>query len=570
MYSKLVAIFYRRIFLTDIEIAKTVELEDIRKIANKVGILGDELELYGNYKAKVKDSVFERLKNSKNGKLVLVTAVNPTPAGEGKTTVSIGLSQALNIIGKSSILSLREPSLGPVFGVKGGATGGGYSQVAPMSDINLHFTGDIHAMTSANNLICAVLDNHIYWGNSLNVDPNKILIKRCLDINDRALRNISILPNGTRTVERKEEFMITVATEIMAIMCLAKNIDDLRERLGNILVAYTKNDAPVWLRDLKIVGSLLALLKDAFNPNLVQTLEGTAAIIHGGPFANIAHGCSSVRATKLALKLSEYCVTEAGFGSDLGAEKFLNIKCRVAGLNPSVLVLTVTVRSLKYNGGIIDLEKLKIENLSAVQKGLCNLEKHIENLKMFGIPVIVAINRFYTDTALEVRTIQNFCRNKGVDYSVVDVHEKGGKGGVDLAKKVVSLAESASGNFSPIYRLDIPIEKKIEIISTKIYGAKNVNYNKEALKALDLLKKLPNIGSLPVCIAKTQYSLSDNKDLLGAPKDFCVTIRDVKPCLGAGFVVVYMGNIVTMPGLSKSPCAEKIDLNTQGEIVGIF
>ena len=556
---------------TDIEIAESTELKSISKVANAVGILENELIFYGKHKAKIDDKIFERLKNSKKGKLVLVTAVNPTPAGEGKTTVSIGLSQALNLIGKKSVLSLREPSLGPVFGIKGGATGGGYSQIMPMCDINLHFTGDIHAMTAANNLICAALDNHIYWGNSLNIDPDRILINRCLDINDRALRNIKIATKtGGQLFERKESFVITVATEIMAIMCLAKDIADLRKRLSNILVAYTKDGDPVFTKDLKIVGSLLVLLKDAFNPNLVQTLEGTPAIVHGGPFANIAHGCSSVRATELALKLSDYCVTEAGFGSDLGAEKFFDIKCRSADLKPDVVVLTVTVRALKYNGGVNDLELLKREDFIAVQRGLCNLGKHIENLKLFNVPIVVAINRFSTDTDLEISLILDYCENRGVEFSIVNVHSQGGKGGVDLANKVVSLAEKEKGSFSPLYNLDLSIEEKIEAISKKIYGAQNVEYTKEALLSLERIKALPEVENLPVCIAKTQYSLSDNKDLLGAPKNFTVTVKDIKPCLGAGFVVAYMGDIVTMPGLSKNPSAERIDLNDAGEIVGSF
>ena len=557
--------------LTDIEIAKNVKLKNISDVAESAGILEDELDCYGKYKAKIDGKIFERLKNSKKGKLVLVTAVSPTPAGEGKTTVSVGLSQALNLVGKKSMLSLREPSLGPVFGVKGGATGGGCSQIMPMCDINLHFTGDIHAMTAANNLICAALDNHIYWGNSINIDPDRILINRCLDINDRALRNIKIVTKtGGQTFERKESFVITVATEIMAIMCLAKDIADLRNRISNILVAYTKDGDPVFTKDLKIVGSLLVLQKDAFNPNLVQTLEGTPAIVHGGPFANIAHGCSSVRATELALKLSDYCVTEAGFGSDLGAEKFFDIKCRSADLKPDVVVLTVTVRALKYNGGVSNLELLKREDFVAVQKGLCNLGKHIENLKLFNVPIVVAINRFSTDTDLEISLILDYCENRGVEFSIVDVHSQGGKGGIDLANKVISLAEGEESGFSPLYSLSLTIEDKIEVIAKRIYGAKGIKYTEEALLSLEKIKALPGVENLPVCIAKTQYSLSDDKDLLGAPKDFTVTVKDLKPCLGAGFLVVYMGDIVTMPGLSKKPSAERIDLNDAGEIVGLF
>ncbi len=554
----------------DIEIAKNAKLKNIQEIASSRGILDDELELYGKYKAKISGSIFERLKNKKNGKLILVTAVNPTPAGEGKTTVSIGLSQALNIIGKKSVLSLREPSLGPVFGIKGGATGGGYSQIAPMDEINLHFTGDIHSMTSANNLMCAVLDNHLYWGNELNIDPEKVLIKRCLDINDRALRLVSVGGGkSTNGVKRQDGFMITVATEIMAIMCLASNLDDLRRRLENILVAYSKDDKPVFLRDLKVVGSLMALLKDALNPNLVQTLEGTPAIVHGGPFANIAHGCSSLRATRLALKLGEYCVTEAGFGAELGAEKFFDIKCRTGALTPNVVVLTVTVRALKYNGGILNLENLKSENLEALEKGICNLEKHINNLKLFGIPLVVAVNRFYTDTKAEIDFVRNFCSGLNVNCCVIDVYVEGGNGGIDLAEKVCDLAEKSKGQFHYLYDLDVSIENKIETISKRIYGADSVNYTSKALASLENIKKLKNTENLPVCIAKTQYSFSDNKDLLGAPKNFTVTVKEMKPCLGAGFIVAYMGDIVTMPGLSRTPCAEIIDVDEFGEITGL-
>ncbi len=556
--------------LNDIEIARKAKLKKIVDVTASLGILDNEIELYGKYKAKIKDSLFDRLKNKKNGKLILVTAVNPTPAGEGKTTVSIGLSQALNILGKSSVLSLREPSLGPVFGIKGGATGGGRSQILPMDEINLHFTGDIHAMTSANNLICAVLDNHLYWGNDLSIDPKRVLIKRCLDINDRALRYVSIGCKGsTNNVERQESFMITVASEIMAVMCLASDLKDLRRRLENILVAYSKDDEPIFLSDLRIVGSVLALLKDAFKPNLVQTLEGTPAIVHGGPFANIAHGCSSLKATRLALKLSDYCVTEAGFGAELGAEKFFNIKCRTGSLNPDAVVLTVTVRAVKYNGGILELGELKKEDMDALERGVCNLGKHIGNLKLFGVPIVVAINKFYTDTEKEIDFLRSFCEKLNVECSVVDVHSKGGNGGLDLAKIVCHLTEREQTKFQYLYDLDKSIEEKIEIISKKIYGASSVNYTDSAVTSLKNIKKLKTAEKLPVCIAKTQYSFSDNKDLLGEPKNFDVTVSEIKASLGAGFIIAYMGDIVTMPGLSRSPCAEVIDVDDYGEIVGL-
>lgn len=557
--------------LADSEIAKSAKLRNIKSVAESAGILEDELVLYGNYKAKVKPSIYERLACKPDGKLVLVTAVNPTPAGEGKTTVAIGLTQALNVVGKKAVLSLREPSLGPVFGIKGGATGGGYSQIVPMDEINLHFTGDIHAITAANNLLCAVVDNHIYQGNQLGIDPERILINRCLDINDRALRNIRIDSSGKLSGNsRNGGFVITVATEIMAILCLATDLGDLRLRLGNILVAFSKNNTPVYAKDLKIVGSLLALLKDAFNPNLVQTLEGTLTVVHGGPFANIAHGCSSVRATRLALKLSDYCITEAGFGSDLGGEKFFDIKCRLTGLKPSAVVLVVTARAIKYNGGVNGLDELKLKNMDALRNGVCNLAKHIENLKQFNVPTVVAVNKFYTDSDEELEFIKTFCKELGVESSIVSAHTDGGSGSVDLARKVVEASSSTVPEFSPIYSLNETLEEKIEKISRRIYGASKVEYTEKALQTLKNLKLFEEINTLPVCIAKTQYSLSDDKNLLGAPNSFAVTVRDLKPCFGAGFVIVYMGNIVTMPGLSKFPAAELIDVDEKGKTIGIF
>ncbi len=554
--------------LSDIEIAQQATLLPIKDIAAQIGIAEDELEFYGKYKAKLSDELSARVRNNPDGKLILVTAINPTPAGEGKTTTTAGLGQAMAKIGKKAVIALREPSLGPVFGIKGGAAGGGYAQVLPMEDINLHFTGDMHAITSANNLCCAMLDNHIQQGNALGIDPRRILFKRCLDMNDRALRNIVIgLGGKVNGVPREDHFIITVASEVMAILCLAADIDDLKRRLGNILVAYNYSGEPVYAKDLKADGAMTALLKDAIKPNLVQTLEGTPAVMHGGPFANIAHGCNSVRATKLALKLADYCITEAGFGSDLGAEKFLDIKCRYAGLKPSAIVLVATCRALKYNGGVPKAEVSK-ENLEALKKGIVNLGVHIENMRKYGVPVVVAINQFGTDTDAELKFIENYCIENGADFALSNVFGKGGDGGIELAEKVVEACEKPS-DFSPIYADDLTVKEKIEAIATKIYGAAKVNYTTAAEKAIAEVQKL-GADKLPVCIAKTQYSLSDNPALLGAPKDFEITVRNVSLSNGAGFTVVYTGDIMTMPGLPKEPAAHKIDVNNEGKITGLF
>lgn len=554
--------------LSDIEIAQQAELLPIKEVAAKIGISEDELEFYGKYKAKLSDELANRVQNNPDGKLVLVTAINPTPAGEGKTTTTAGLGQAMAKIGKNSIIALREPSLGPVFGIKGGAAGGGYAQVLPMEDINLHFTGDMHAITAANNLCCAMLDNHMQQGNALNIDPRKILIKRCLDMNDRALRNIVVgLGGKVNGIPREDHFIITVASEVMAILCLANDIDDLKQRLGRILVAYTCSGEPVYAKDLKADGAMTALLKDAIKPNLVQTLEGTPAIMHGGPFANIAHGCNSVRATKLALKLADYCITEAGFGSDLGAEKFLDIKCRYAGLSPSAIVIVATCRALKYNGGVPKAE-VSNENLEALKKGIVNLGVHIENMRKYNVPVIVAINRFGTDSKEELEYIESYCRENGADFALSDVFGKGGEGGIELAKKVVEACEKTS-DFAPIYSLDLTVKEKIEKIAATIYGASKVNYTTAADKAIKEVEAL-GADKLPVCIAKTQYSLSDNPALLGAPKDFEITVRNVTLSNGAGFVVAYTGDIMTMPGLPKVPAAHSIDVDSDGKIVGLF
>lgn len=553
--------------LSDIEIAQQAELLPVKEIAEKLKIKESELEPYGHYKAKLSDSLMDRLSDKPDGKLILVTAINPTPAGEGKTTTTAGLGQAMAKIGKNAIIALREPSLGPVFGIKGGAAGGGYAQVLPMEDINLHFTGDMHAITAANNLLCAMLDNHTQQGNSLGIDQRRILIKRCLDMNDRALRNVIVgLGGKVNGIPREDHFIITVASEVMAILCLAADIDDLKKRLGNILVAYNYNGEPVYARDLKADGAMTVLLKDAIKPNLVQTLEGTPAVMHGGPFANIAHGCNSVRATKLALKLADYCITEAGFGSDLGAEKFLDIKCRFAGLKPNAIVLVATARALKYNAGINKTECGE-PNLEALKKGIVNLGVHIENMRKYKVPVVVAINRFLTDSKEELEYIEQYCKEKGADFALSDVFANGGDGGVELAKKVVEAVEKPS-NFEPIYSLDLTVEEKIEAIAKNIYGAKDVAYTTQALKALKEVKSL-GADSLPVCIAKTQYSLSDNPALLGAPKDFTITVRNVSLSNGAGFVVVYTGDIMTMPGLPKIPAAEKVDIENE-KVVGLF
>ncbi|MGN0490746.1 formate--tetrahydrofolate ligase [Ruminococcus sp.] len=554
--------------LSDIEIAQQAKLLPIKEVAAKIGISEDELELYGKYKAKLSDELANRVQNNPDGKLILVTAINPTPAGEGKTTTTAGLGQAMAKIGKNAIIALREPSLGPVFGIKGGAAGGGYAQVLPMEDINLHFTGDMHAITAANNLCCAMLDNHMQQGNALNIDPRRILIKRCLDMNDRALRNIVVgLGGKVNGIPREDHFIITVASEVMAILCLANDIDDLKQRLGKILVAYTYSGEPVYAKDLKADGAMTALLKDAIKPNLVQTLEGTPAIMHGGPFANIAHGCNSVRATKLALKLADYCITEAGFGSDLGAEKFLDIKCRYAGLSPSAIVIVATCRALKYNGGVPKAE-VSNENLDALKKGIVNLGVHIENMRKYNVPVIVAINRFGTDSKEELEYIESYCRENGADFALSDVFGKGGEGGIELAKKVVEACEKPS-DFAPIYSLDLTVKEKIEKIATTIYGASKVNYTTAAEKAIKEVEAL-GADKLPVCIAKTQYSLSDNPALLGAPKDFEITVRNVTLSNGAGFVVAYTGDIMTMPGLPKAPAAHSIDVDSDGKIVGLF
>lgn len=554
--------------LTDIEIAQQAKLRLIKDVASDIDINEDELEFYGKYKAKLSDELSERVSNNKDGKLVLVTAINPTPAGEGKTTTSAGLGQAMAKIGKKAIIALREPSLGPVFGIKGGAAGGGYSQVLPMEDINLHFTGDMHAITSANNLLCAMLDNHMQQGNVLGIDPRRILFKRCLDMNDRALRNVVIgLGGKVNGVPREDGFIITVASEVMAILCLASDISDLKKRLGNILVAYTYDGNPVFCKDIKADGAMTALLKDALKPNLVQTLEGTPAIMHGGPFANIAHGCNSVRATKLALKLGDYCITEAGFGSDLGAEKFLDIKCRYAGIAPSCIVIVATCRALKYNGGVPKAE-VSETNLDALKKGIVNLGVHIDNMNKYGVPVVVAINRFYTDSEEELKYIEDYCHQRGAEFALSDVFCEGGNGGVDLAKKVVEACEKPS-DFKLLYDNDLTIKEKMNRIATEIYGADKVNYTPQAEKAL---KDVVALGGdkLPVCVAKTQYSLSDNPALLGAPKGFDITVRDVRISNGAGFVVVYTGNIMTMPGLPKVPAANKIDVDENNVISGLF
>lgn len=554
--------------LSDIEIAQQAELKPIREVASKIGITEDELEFYGKYKAKLSDNLVNRIENNADGKLILITAINPTPAGEGKTTTTAGLGQAMAKIGKNAIIALREPSLGPVFGIKGGAAGGGYAQVLPMEDINLHFTGDMHAITSANNLCCAMLDNHIQQGNELMIDPRRILIKRCLDMNDRALRNIVIgLGGKINGTPREDHFIITVASEVMAVLCLANDLKNLKERLGKILVAYTYSGKPIYAKDIKADGAMTTLLKDAIKPNLVQTLEGTPAIMHGGPFANIAHGCNSVRATKLALKLSDYCITEAGFGSDLGAEKFLDIKCRYAGLKPNAIVIVATCRALKYNGGV-SKDMVSEENLDALKKGIANLGVHIDNMRKYNVPVIVAINQFGTDTTEELQFIENYCKEKGADFALSNVFGKGGEGGIELAQKVVQACEKPS-DFAPIYPLDLTIKEKIEVIAKEIYGATKVNFVPAAEKAIAEISEIGG-DKLPVCIAKTQYSLSDNPSLLGAPKNFEITVKNATLSNGAGFVVVYTGEIMTMPGLPKTPAAHSIDVSEDGKITGLF
>lgn len=554
--------------LSDIEIAQQAELLPIAEVAKKIGIKDGELEPYGRFKAKLNDSLADRLSSKPDGKLVLVTAINPTPAGEGKTTVTAGLGEAMAKIGKNAVIALREPSLGPVFGIKGGAAGGGYAQVLPMEDINLHFTGDMHAITAANNLLCAMLDNHIHHGNALNIDPRQILFKRCLDMNDRELRNIVAgLGGKVNGIPREDGFQITVASEIMAVLCLANDITDLKERFGRILVAYTYDGKPVYAREIKADGAMTALMKDAVMPNLVQTLEGTPAVMHGGPFANIAHGCNSVRATRLALKLGDYCITEAGFGSDLGAEKFLDIKCRCAGLAPNAIVIVATCRALKYNGGVPKAE-VGNSNLEALKKGIVNLGVHIDNMRKFGVPVVVAINKFTTDTEEELEFIRQYCGEKGADFATAEMFAKGGEGGRELAQRVVDACEKES-SFKPLYALDLTVKEKVKKIAQEIYRADDVVFTPQAEKAL---AKIVELGGdrLPVCIAKTQYSLSDNPALLGAPTGHTITVRDVKLSNGAGFVVIYTGNIMTMPGLPKVPAAERIDVDENGKISGLF
>lgn len=558
--------------LTDIEIAQQAKMLKIGRIAENLGISEDDIEPYGHYKAKLSEELYTKTASNPDGKLILVTAINPTPAGEGKTTMSVGLAEAMAKIGKNAVLALREPSLGPVFGIKGGAAGGGYAQVVPMEDINLHFTGDMHAITAANNLLCALLDNHMQQGNALGIDQRRIMIDRCLDMNDRALRNVIVgLGGKVNGVPRQDGFRITVASEVMAILCLASDLTDLKERLGRILVAYTYGGEPVYARDLGAHGAMTALLKDALKPNLVQTLENTPAIMHGGPFANIAHGCNSVRATKLALKLGDYCITEAGFGADLGAEKFFDIKCRFAGLKPSCTVLVATIRALKYNGGVPKAE-LTAENVEALKKGIVNLKTHIENIHKFGVPVVVAINRFHTDTDAEIAVIKDFCAEMGVEVSLAEIFAKGGEGGTDLAEKVCATIEKCDGcqtNFKPLYDEKLPIKEKIGVIAKEIYRANGVNFTAQAEKAIKEIEGL-GFGETPVCVAKTQYSLSDDPTKLGKPENFVITVRDVKLSAGAGFVVALTGDIMVMPGLPKAPAALKIDCDNDGNISGLF
>lgn len=553
---------------SDIEIAQESTMNRITDVAAAYGIEADELEQYGKYKAKLSDDLWDKIKDRPNGKLVLVTAINPTPAGEGKTTTSIGLADALNLLGKKTVVALREPSLGPCFGIKGGAAGGGYAQVVPMEDLNLHFTGDFHAITSANNLLAALLDNHIKQGNELRIDLKAINWKRCVDMNDRQLRNIVVGLGGKADgVVREDHFVITVASEIMAILCLADDMEDLKKRLARIIVAYDVDGKPVTAADLQAVGSMAALLKDAIKPNIIQTLEHNMALVHGGPFANIAHGCNSVQATRFALKLGEIAVTEAGFGADLGAEKFFDIKCQMAGFQPDAAVLVATVRALKYNGGVPKTE-LAGENLDALAKGIVNLEKHIENLQSYGIPVVVAINQFATDTEAELQFVENFCRERGAEFALSKVHGEGGKGGVELAKTLLATLEKKEAHFTPVQKLEDNLYQKIEAVATKIYGADGVNYEPKARKALDKLTEL-GFGQVPVCMAKTQYSLSDDAKKLGRPTGFRITVRDAYVSAGAGFVVCLTGDIMTMPGLPKKPAAFGIDVQ-DGKITGLF
>lgn len=554
---------------SDIDIALEAKLEPIKTVAEKLDITEDELDLYGKYKAKLTDDLWERIKERPDGKLILVTAINPTPAGEGKTTTTVGLGQAMDKIGKKSIIALREPSLGPCFGLKGGAAGGGYAQVVPMDDLNLHFTGDFHAITSANNLLAAMLDNHIQQGNALNIDTKQIVWKRCVDMNDRVLRNITVgLGRKVDGVTREDHFIITVASEIMAILCLAENMKDLKERLSRIIVAYTYDGKPVTAGELKAVGAMAALLKDAIRPNLIQTLEHTPALVHGGPFANIAHGCNSVRATRTALKLADYTITEAGFGADLGAEKFLDIKCRMAGLKPDAVVLVATIRALKYNGGVAKADLGK-ENLEALKKGIVNLEKHIENIAKFDVPCIVTLNQFITDTDAELSFVKEFCENRGCEFALSQVWEKGGNGGIELAEKVVETIEKKESNFHYLYESSLSIQEKIETIAKEIYGAGEVIFEPAALQQMKRIEEL-GFGSFPVCMAKNQYSLSDDKSVLGRPEGFPIHIREIYVSAGAGFVVAITGTIMTMPGLPKVPAAEGIDVGEDGQITGLF
>ena len=554
---------------TDIQIAQEAEMIHIKEVAAQLDISEDDLELYGKYKAKLSDELMKKVENNPDGKLILVTAINPTPAGEGKTTTSVGLGQAFGKLGKKAVLALREPSLGPCFGIKGGAAGGGYAQVVPMEDLNLHFTGDFHAITSANNLLAALLDNHIQQGNELGIDPRQVVWKRCLDMNDRSLRNIVIgLGRKMDGMVREDHFVITVASEIMAVLCLADDMADLKKRLGRMIVAYTFDGKPVTADDLKATGSMAALLKDALKPNLIQTLEHTPAIVHGGPFANIAHGCNSVRATKTALKLADYVITEAGFGADLGAEKFMDIKCRMAGLKPDAVVLVATVRALKYNGGVAKAD-LSEENLDALKKGIVNLEKHIENLQKHGVPVVVTLNSFITDTKAETDYIEQFCRERGCEFALSEVWEKGGEGGIALAEKILDTLEKKESNFKLLYEDNLSLQEKIETVAKEIYGADGVTYAPAALKELKRIEEL-GMGSFPVCMAKTQYSLSDDQTKLGRPTGFDINVREVYVSAGAGFVVVVTGAIMTMPGLPKTPAAYGIDVDDNGVITGLF
>ena len=554
---------------SDIEIARSIEMKNIAEVAKEYGIDADDLEMYGKYKAKLSEDFLKAHEDKKRGKLVLVTAINPTPAGEGKTTTLVGLGQAFKEMGKSAVIALREPSLGPCFGVKGGAAGGGYAQVVPMDELNLHFTGDFHAITSANNLLAAMLDNHIQQGNTLGIDTGAIIHKRCIDMNDRVLRNIVVgLGNKTDGVVREDHFVISVASEIMAILCLSKDMNDLKERLSNIIVAYNFKGEPVFAKDLKAVGAMAALLKDAIKPNIVQTLNHSLALVHGGPFANIAHGCNSIRATKIAMGMADIALTEAGFGADLGAEKFFDIKCRKADLAPDCVVIVATVRALKYNGGVAK-EDLSNENLDALKKGIVNLEKHIENIKLFGVPVVVTLNNFVSDTEAEVGFIREFCESRNCEFAVSKVWEEGGKGGIELAEKILYTLENKQSHFTLLYPDDMSLEDKLHTIATKIYGAKNVVYSPAAKKALDRAKAL-GFDKFPICVAKNQYSLSDDPKKLGRPEDFEINVREVYVNAGAGFVVAITGNIMTMPGLPKVPAAEAVDVDDNGDIVGLF